>query len=191
MTRYVGIDLALPGRRRIGYAVIDAESRTYRTRTMANEGELIQEVLADKPRLVCIDAPLTLPRRGVNRLIEVRARGLGLRLLPPLMGPMRELTLFGIKLAEELRGLGFTVLEVHPTSSLKILGLSREEFMSMIKHSINGDAPRNQHEIDALIASFTCYLHDIKCTESIVGYEGEGELIIPRRGCGHELLREL
>lgn len=188
MSTYVGIDLALPGKRRIGYASINAELRIYSVKTLTHEEEILSEVLLDMPRAICIDSPLSLPKEGINRLIEIRARKMGLRLLPPLMGAMKELTLFGMKLAGKLRGMGFTVLEVHPTSTLKILGLGRDEFLRRIKlKPING-TPQNKHEIDALIASYTCYLHSINCIETITGYEGEGELIIPKRGCHGELL---
>lgn len=188
MNVYVGIDLALPGRRKIGYASIDTEEYRYRVRTLAQGSEVLDEVLLDKPKAVCVDSPLALPREGANRLIEVKAREMGLRLLPPLMGAMRELTLFGIELAYKLRGMGYVVLEVHPTSTLKILRLSREEFLDRIRRRLTGEIPRNRHEVDALIASYTCYLHSVNCTESITGYEGEGELIIPRRDCHDELL---
>ena len=193
MGMYVGIDLALPGRRRTGFGLINTGERTYYVSTLATMEEVMELVLRQGPSLVCIDAPLGLPRQGINRLVELRARERGLRLIPPLLGPMRQLTMYGIKLATELRRRGFTVLEVHPTSTLKILGMDRVGFTRFITSVLRGPPVGNEHEVDALASAFTCLLHDRGCTEELSGLEGEGSLVIPRIDCvprviNHELL---
>jgi hypothetical protein len=188
MSKYAGLDLALPGRRRTGFALLDLFNRVYDVKTLSSKNEVIEYVVVSKPRLVCIDAPLGLPKYGINRLVEIRAREMGLRLIPPLLGPMRALTMYGMEIANTLRAASFNVLEVHPTSTLKVLGITKHEFQDMVTSMFRGPAISNEHELDALIAAFTCLLHDRGCTEEITGYDGEGSLIIPQRNCAYKVL---
>ncbi len=185
---YAGVDLALPNRRRTGFGLINAIGHTYYVSTLSTKEEIIDLVLRQSPSLVCIDAPLGLPRQGINRLVEVRARRLGLMLIPPLLGPMRQLTMYGIQLASELRRLGIAVLEVHPTSTLKILGMDRQAFLRFVTKGFRGPVVGNEHEVDALVSAFTCLLHDRGCTEELTGLEGEGSLIIPRADCAMQVI---
>ncbi|MGC8542761.1 MAG: DUF429 domain-containing protein [Vulcanisaeta sp.] len=185
---YIGVDLALPGKRRTGIGIIDINEHTYYTTTVASQHEIIETISNNAASkggraLACIDAPLGLPKYGINRMIEITARRRGLRLIPPLLGPMKSLTMYGIDTANKLKQLGIEVFEVHPTSTLKILNMSRQEFLNYIRSVLRGSTVNNEHEIDALVAAFTCLLHDHECTEEISGYEGEGSLIIPQSGC--------
>lgn len=180
---YAGVDLALPNRRRTGFGLINANEHTYYVSTLSTKDEVINLVLRQPPSLICIDAPLGLPKHGINRLVEVKARRLGLRLIPPLLGPMRQLTMYGMQLAGELRQHGFRVLEVHPTSTLKIIGMSRQDFIKFITLRLRGPLISNEHEVDALVSAFTCLLHDQGCTEELTGLDDEGSLIIPRSDC--------
>ncbi|WP_243669101.1 DUF429 domain-containing protein [Vulcanisaeta sp. JCM 16161] len=180
---YVGIDLALPNRKRTGLGLINANERTYVVSTLSTKEEIIDVILRQSPSLICIDAPLGLPKRGINRLVEIKARKLGLKLIPPLLGPMRQLTMYGMQIANELRQHGFSVLEVHPTSTLKILGMDRQDFVKFITSRLRGPLIGNEHEVDALVSAFTCLLHDNGCTEELTGLEDEGSLIIPRSDC--------
>ncbi|WP_054844143.1 hypothetical protein [Vulcanisaeta souniana] len=187
---YVGIDLALPGRRRTGVGVLNTVEPMYFVNTLSSREELVSFALGQKPSFVCIDAPpLGLPRHGFNRLIEIKARKLGgLRLLPPLLGSMRLLTMYGIQVANYLRQVNIKVLEVHPTSTLKVLGMDRQGFMRIITSSLRAQVS-NVHEIDALVSAFTCLLHDHGCTEALTGYgDDEGALIIPRSDCEIQVL---
>mgnify|MGYP001773487797 CR=1 FL=1 len=190
---YAGIDLALPNKRRTGFGLINTNERIYAVSTLSTKEEVINSILHQSPSLICIDAPLGLPKHGINRLVEVRARKLGLRLIPPLLGPMKQLTIYGIQIATELRNQGFRVLEVHPTSTLKILSMNRQDFIKFITSRLRGPLVSNEHEVDALVSAFTCLLHDYGCTEELTGLEGEGSLVIPRIDCAfrvisHELL---
>lgn len=181
---YAGIDLALPNRRRTGFGLINTDNNTYYVSTLSTKEEIINSVLRRPLSLICIDAPLGLPKNGINRLVEVKARRLGLRLIPPLLGPpMRWLTIYGIQIAGELRKYGFRVLEVHPTSTLRVLGMSRQDFVKFITSGLRGPVISNEHEVDALVSAFTCLLHDHGCTEELAGLEDEGSLIIPRIDC--------
>ncbi|GAB6944614.1 DUF429 domain-containing protein [Vulcanisaeta sp. JCM 14467] len=180
---YAGIDLALPNKRRTGFGLINANERTYSVATLSTKEEIMNLILSQSPSLVCIDAPLGLPKHGINRLVEIKARKLSLRLIPPLLGPMRQLTMYGMQIATELRNQGFRVLEVHPTSTLRILSMNRQDFIKFITSRLRGPLVSNEHEVDALVSAFTCLLHDYGCTEELSGFEGEGSLIIPRVDC--------
>ncbi|KUO87025.1 MAG: DUF429 domain-containing protein [Vulcanisaeta sp.] len=183
MGNYVGLDLALPGRRRTGFGLLDEIKRIYDVKTLSSRHEVIKHVVESMPKFVCIDAPLGLPRYGINRLVEIEARRRGLRLIPPLLGSMKSLTMYGMEIASILRKQGIAVLEVHPTSTLKILNITRQGFLKMITSTFNGPIISNKHELDALVAAFTCLLHDRGCTEELIGYEGEGSLVIPQSNC--------
>lgn len=99
-----------------------------------------------KPRAVAIDAPLTAPEGGRGlRDVEVELRRLGYRLLPPMMGGMKGLTMRGIRLSREITA---EVVEVHPSTSLKAMGLSRRDVES--RYGV-----RQRDLVDAIVAALT------------------------------------
>lgn len=99
-----------------------------------------------KPAVVAIDAPLSMPPGGRGlRDVERELRRLGFRLLPPMMGGMAKLTERGIRLAGALEGV---VIEVHPTTSLKAMGLSRRAIERWL-------GLRQRDLVDAAIAALT------------------------------------
>ncbi|MFN7105975.1 MAG: DUF429 domain-containing protein, partial [Pyrobaculum sp.] len=110
----------------------------------SGDGEIVEA--AAPAAVVAIDAPLSLPPGGRGlRDVERELRRLGYRLLPPLMGPMRKLTERGIRLSKMF---AVEVIEVHPSTSLKAMGLTR------------GDVARHygvesRDVIDAIAAALT------------------------------------
>jgi predicted nuclease with RNAse H fold len=75
-----------------------------------------------RPFVVAVDAPLSYPQEGRGlRDVERELRRLGFNLLPPLMGPMKKLTERGIALSKKL---SCDVIEVHPLTSMKAMGLT-------------------------------------------------------------------
>lgn len=131
--KIVGIDLALPGRRKTGIAVINTITCSIDV-WLVDSAQLPDFVLnLENIELIAIDAPLGLPKYGINRLIELNAKKLGLKLLPPLLGGMKKLTEFGIKLKNVFKEAGIKVIEVHPSSTLRILNLDRTTFLNKIK----------------------------------------------------------
>lgn len=117
----VGVDLAV--KRPSALAALDGCNLLFLA-FVRDDDELLQVVNLVEPAVVAIDAPLSEPAGGGLRDVEREMRRLGFKLLPPLMGPMRELTRRGIELSRKLRG---PVIEVHPLTSLKSMGCSRRD----------------------------------------------------------------
>jgi len=116
----VGIDLAV---RRPTAVVALRGCEVFYMGLAGEDGEVLRVASLARPRVVAIDAPLSLPEGGRGlRDVEVELRRRGYKLLPPLMGPMRLLTERGVRLSQ---ALGAEVVEVHPLTSLRAMGLSR------------------------------------------------------------------
>jgi predicted nuclease with RNAse H fold len=99
-----------------------------------------------KPLVVAVDAPLSYPPEGRGlRDVERDLRRLGFHLLPPLMGSMKKLTERGIALSKKLT---CDVIEVHPLTSMKAMGLTREELRRRL-------GVRHKDLIDAFAAALT------------------------------------
>ena len=134
-----------------------------------------------KPRVISIDAPLTLPSKGLLRDLERKALKKGLRLLPPLMRGMKELTLRGVKIAKILREKGYDVIETHPSSARKVMNWPKkiDEIRSKIRElGIEICSKKvSRDDIDAITAAIVGALYLIGEYERITG---EGVLILPK-----------
>ncbi len=176
----LGIDLAV--RRSSTVAIASTETREVTLVSLDFTGIVaVTAPLATSSRTVAaIDAPLTLPKVGYLRCVERIARKMGLRLLPPLLGGMKQLTLSGIALAEALRALGAEVIEVHPTSTAKVLGIAREDIVGVLEEVGFRivDEPRSRDDYDALLALYTALAYasgnyfEIRCED--------GSLVLPK-----------
>lgn len=128
----MGLDLAGSPRRPTGFCFID--SGAIFTSVLFTDQEIFEEVRKADPRLVAIDAPLSLPpgrrdiedRRGGHfRSCDLELRKRGIRFFPITLGPMRALTERGLKLKSELSGSGYEVIEIYPGGAQDIWGLPR------------------------------------------------------------------
>ncbi len=147
--KFIGVDLGHPLRETTGICIYDEGSRRFYTFTtiptcVITICEILQNITC-----VAIDAPLSLPNRGIERELERKCRSAGLRLIPPLLGAMRRLTICGICIREVLERIGIEVIETHPTSALKISNIGKDEIITILKSRIRGKL--GKHEIDALI----------------------------------------
>lgn len=183
--RVIGIDLAGTENRETGWALL--YGCKVEILTFHSDDEILRKTLESNPLLVAIDAPLTLPKDGKMRLADREMKKLGYSVLPPLFPGMKDLTLRGIRLASKMRENGIRVIEVHPTSSRKALGLPvikdvKQIRLALLKLGLRGDIEKDKvtiHELDAVIAALTAKLHlDGKTIK--VGSEREGYIIIPR-----------
>ena len=183
--RTVGLDLSGSEERPSGWALlIGLEARTSLPRA---DDEILDLTWRAEPRLVAIDAPLTLPRGGSMREVDRLMHRLGLPVLPPLMPAMEKLTMRGIRMAKALRAKGLQVIEVHPTSTRKVLGLpakGRKAIQeALLEMGFKGDLEERDltiHELDAITAALTASLHLLGLSELVRA--GDGEICIPRRG---------
>ncbi len=131
---------------------------------------LIDYVMSCSPSLVAIDAPLSMPKEGLLREVEKEAFRLGLRLLPPLLGGMRALTLIGMAVRRSLEGSGIKVVEVHPSSTLRLANVPPDRIARWADMDLSGD------QIDSIVAALTGLAYLLN-DYIVVG----GELIVATR----------
>ena len=183
--RTVGIDLSGAEKNPSGWAVL--EGRAVRTALLGSDEEIIEATVCVEPDLVAIDAPLSLPEMGYAREVDRAMHRLGLHVLPPLFPAMKALTLRGMRLSEALRSRGLSVIEVHPASTRKVLGLPVKGRASiqeaLLELGLRGDIEGKElsiHELDAVTAALTASLHLLGLSELVRAEDGE--IVIPRRG---------
>ncbi len=168
-----------------------------RTRVLGDDDEILREVLASRPSIVAIDAPLALPRgrRSLEvpgpphlRACDRALLAMGIRFFPLTLGPMRQLTARGIALAAELRRRGVAVIEAYPGGAQDVLGLPRkgdgEERLrtALVRFGFTGDVRdrRLTHdELDAIACAYTGREH-LAGRTLVLGDPGEAELVLPR-----------
>ncbi|WP_230741567.1 DUF429 domain-containing protein [Methanooceanicella nereidis] len=180
MNTYAGIDLASFPKNQTGVCIY--RDGRFECRTLYDDASIFTFIISAAPKVVAIDAPLTLPAGrccfnddccGTRKIRECDRRliSMGYRVFPPGFSFMKQLTLRGKALREKLEASGTKVIEVHPRTSMRILGIdASKEF---------GKAASTQHEIDACASALTAKLYDEgKCVQ--VG-DSEGMIVIPEK----------
>ena len=111
---------------------------------------------------------MTLKKRKINRIHKLRQQGFTVR-----------------KIAKKLKDRKSHVIEVHPTSTRKALGIPAKNWERiqeiLLQLGCKGDIEKRtltQHEIDAITAAFTADLH-IDGKTKLVGDPKEGYIVIP------------
>ena len=177
----IGLDLAGTPKNPSGFALLFG--RKIETKFLYPDAEIVEQCVRSRPRVVAIDAPLSLPRQGGFRSADKQLVERGLRVFPPTFAGMKKLTARGIRLAGEMRSQGLHVIEIHPrTSGVILFGTAdRTKWVSKIRRKgWQLKLGRSEHEIDAAVAALTGMLWLKKKIEEI-GDRGEGTIIIP---CG-------
>jgi predicted nuclease with RNAse H fold len=170
----VGLDLAGVETRPTGYATLTAT--TIETCLIYTDNEILQKILAAKPKIVAVDAPLWLPPKRKNleepngphfRASDRELLKRGIKVFPPTLGPMRKLTYRGIRLRETLEAAGLRVIEVYPGGAQDALGIPRKKqgtqklAEGLTRLGLKGlDGGLSDHELDAATAAYvgTLYL---------------------------------
>ncbi|HTY91721.1 MAG TPA: hypothetical protein VMC84_11145 [Methanocella sp.] len=171
----IGIDLAALPKNPTGAAA--CAGGHYECSTVYGDSDIIDYILGRRPGVVAIDAPLSLPFgrccfddaccgprkiRTCDRMLI----GMGYRVFPPGFSFMRQLTVRGVSLRKRLEGEGIRVIEVHPRTTKRILGLGRFPEAG------------SEHEDDACAAALAAWLYARgKCVE-LTG--ADGTIVIPR-----------
>lgn len=134
---FLGLDPSFPGRP-TAYALLDQRSRLLE---LGDTKDVVALVEHAKPKVVAIDAPLSLPRGWgcldwpcrcgactapptARRGAEVAMASLGLGLFwTTKRGLLRPLVLWALTLRHELEGRGWPVIEVYPHAArVRLLG---------------------------------------------------------------------
>jgi len=189
----VGLDLAGVESRPTGLCVLKGWlAETFLVYT--NE-EIVRKTEENKPKIVAIDAPLSLPtgRKSIEQKTNIHLRECdkellkrGIKFFPVTLGPMRKLTSRGITLRRTLESKHFNVIEVYPGGAQDILKIPRKQQglrrlkTGLEKMGIKGlNDDMNDHELDAV----TCALVGKLFLEgkTIIYGTREQAIVMPRR----------
>jgi len=178
---YVGIDLAASPKRYtffssiatspLGKSILNIEFSR-----LKEDEELIEKTTSISPRIIVIDAPLSLgnvDEKGFRPLDRCALR-LGARLLPLKTPGMMQLAMRGAMLAKRLAVRGFLVLETHPSSAARILGY--RSTVELVKYIAGKELSRGA--ADAVVAGMVGLLFD---KGEVVTCEGNPPLVLPLR----------
>jgi predicted nuclease with RNAse H fold len=176
----VGLDLAGVPKNPSGFALLSLGQ--IETCLLYSDAEIIERCVQTRPKVVAIDAPLSLPKSGGFRSVDKQLIKLGLRVFSPMFGGMKKLTVRGMKLASKLRSRGLEVIEIHPrTSGIVLFGSpDRAKWVSKLRRQgWRLKFGKSDHEIDAAVAALTGMFWVKKKAEE-VGDKREGTIFIPR-----------
>jgi len=191
--KILGLDLAGSEKRKTGVAILN-EKLEARSFILFKDKEILDLVEKERPDLICIDAPLSLPkgRKSLKKKSRIHFRKcdrelqrLQIKFFPITLGPMRKLTERGIKLRKILEKK-YKVIEVYPGATQDILNIKRKnegieklkKGLEKLKIKILNKNP-NGDELDAITAAYTGWLHLRKKTIS-VGEKREGQIVLPK-----------
>ena len=191
----MGLDLAGSPRRDTGACVFKSPRRL-RAEVLRSDEEVLDFVTAARPGLVVIDAPLSLPRgrktiddRSGPHLRECDRELLRLRLpfFPLTLGPMRILTVRGMRLAAKLSRRGFDVVEGYPGGSQDLLGIPRKKAgvarlqRALRSLGLGGDVVRRgltHDELDAVTIAWVGWTFR-QGKGILIGDPSEGLMLLP------------
>lgn len=136
--KVVGIDLTGSESRPSGWCLL--EGREVSTATLGGDEEIVARTVKERPHLISIDSPLTLPEGrlsvhdddpgrhvyGIMRYSERVLKRRGVNVYPALIPSMQRLTARGILLANVFRSMGFPVIESYPGAAQDIMGIPRK-----------------------------------------------------------------
>jgi hypothetical protein len=190
----VGIDLAGSEKRKTGFCILDKHLNCS-TKILYKDKEIIDETIKAKPRIIAIDAPLSLPL-GRKSLEERRAPHLRkcdrellqmkIKFFPITLGPMRKLTKRGMKLKKIFEKRKFKVIEVFPGATQDILGIPRKQkSLRKLRFGLKrlGIVFKNKKmsgdELDAITCALTGLFY-LKGNYIALGNKKEGQIIVPK-----------
>jgi uncharacterized protein len=164
----VGLDLAGVETRPTGFCIL-SEMKAI-TCHLFTDAEIIENTVKANPRIITIDAPLSLPpgRKSIEERTGNHLRDsdrvllkMGIKLFPITLGPMRKLTVRGIRLRETFEHRGFKVLEAYPGGAQDVLGIPRKRQgldkmrVGLTALGILGlNADMSDHELDAATIAY-------------------------------------
>ena len=182
--RVVGIDLAGSEKNDTGFCVLvgDGHEKRVKTTILKGDSDILLQVDLIRPDVVAIDAPLSWASNAYMRECDQELHEYGA--LPQNLRGMRCLVERGVALGNRLRS-EYSVIEVFPTASAKILGFYTKEDSQYQKNLINlgvaGDLKSRilkRDELDAIAAALTGFLH-LQDKAKEVG-DDEGKIVVPK-----------
>lgn len=197
--KIIGIDLTGSEKKASGCCVLDNNKAN--TCLLNTDNELIDFILVNRPFVVSIDSPLSLPigrkkvsdddegrdKYGIMRSCERQLKKRGVNVYPCLIPSMQKLTARGMNLARRLRFLGVPVIESFPGAAQDVLKIPRKRTdlyflkQGLVDFGITGEFLNyniSHDELDA-ITSAVVGLFFWKGKFEALGNDEENYLIIP------------
>ena len=187
-----GIDLAGVPHRPTGWCLL--KGLKARTVLIYSDEEIISRVREEKPDLVAIDAPLTLPpgrksmeeRTGSHfRPCDEELRHRKIPFFPITLGPMRGLTERGIRLRKILEKAGFRVVEIYPGGAQDVWRIPRaRNDLSGLRRGLSQlgikglNKESTDHELDAATGALVGFLF-LSGEAEVYGDFKSGAIIMP------------
>lgn len=191
----LGIDLAGVPHRPTGMCLL--KGLRAETFLLYSDKEILKCVEKEKPDIVAVDAPLSLPpgrksikkRNGSHfRPCDLELRRRKIPFFPITLGPMRMLTERGIKLRKRLERIGFRVVEVYPGGAQDIWGIPRAKHgLSTLRQGLKRLGIRGlkreltSHELDAATGALVG-LFFLQGKAEAYGDFDTGAIIMPKKG---------
>ena len=193
---YCGLDLAGSEKRKTGICFLDKRMKIIFCSSVYSNEEIIRLIKKFKPKVVAIDAPLSIPkgRKSLDersnihfRKCDLELRKMGIKFFPITLGPMRSLTKRGIKIKNILEKMGFTVIETFPGGAQDILNIPRKTkgkeklYDGLKKLGIKGlKKSFNHDELDAITCAIVAKFFD-EGNYLEIGDKDEGTIILPKK----------
>ena len=190
----VGLDLAGAPGRPTGFCLLRGLEAG--TKDLLSDGEILAAVAAAAPDLVTIDAPLHLPpgrasiedRNGSHyRPCDLELRRRRIPFFPITLGPMRVLTVRGIRLREELERRGCRTVEMYPGGAQDVWRIPRARRdrralrRGLGRLGIKGlRTDASDHELDAATGALVGRLF-LQGRAEVIGDFRTGAILLPRR----------
>lgn len=198
--KVIGIDLTGSEEKASGCSIL--QNNVAFTCMLKTDQELVDYVLENKPTIVSIDSPLSLPKGrkkvtddddgrnafGIMRYCERELKKRGVNVYPSLIRSMQKLTERGIRLAQKLRSLGIPVIESFPGAAQDILKIPRKKtdlyFLKkgLLDFGLTGEFEQKNichDELDAITSALVGLFFWQGRFEAL-GTEDEDYLIIPK-----------
>jgi predicted nuclease with RNAse H fold len=140
------------------------------TSLIFTDKEILAKIRKILPKVVAIDAPLTLPpgRTSLEERNKVHLRACDRELLkrhikffPLTLGPMRKLTERGMRLKRILEAENFLIMEAYPGGAQDVLGIPRKQKgLEKLKVGLDNLGLKglsnlmSDHELDAVTCAY-------------------------------------
>ena len=190
----VGLDLAGAPGRPTGFCAL--RGLAAETADLFADEEIHAAVARAAPDLVVIDAPLHLPpgrssiedRNGAHyRPCDLELRRRGIPFFPITLGPMRVLTVRGMRLRDELERRRVRTIEMYPGGAQDIWGIPRARRdraglrRGLARLGVRGlRSGASDHELDAATGALVGRLF-LQGRAEVLGDFETGAIILPRR----------